>query len=213
MQAQAPLLITGFEPFDGDSINSSWLLAQALADSPLQGCAVVARQLPVSFGRSLAALTEAVQQVRPQLVLAMGQAANRDVLSFERVALNLIDARIPDNDGVQPIDSPVVPRSPSAYFSTLPLKTMVRAAQAVGVPAELSLTAGSYVCNQVFYGLQHRLRRNAAVRSGFLHVPALSGPQPPLRLEVMVAGVRAALTAALNTPDGADLALSAGFES
>jgi pyroglutamyl-peptidase len=126
-------------------------------------------------------------------------------LSIERVAINLNDARIPDNLGEQPIDTPVVPGGPAAYFSTLPIKAMVRALREAGIPASVSQTAGTFVCNQVFYNLQHLLA-GSAVRSGFIHVPALpeqaarAAPgQPSMALAVQVDGLRIAALTAWNT--------------
>ncbi len=204
------LLLTGFEPFGGDPINSSWETARALDGAELPGGVKVrALQLPCRFGSALGALHDAIQNQQPRLVLALGQASNRRAVSLERVAVNLIDARIPDNDAVQPIDVPVVPGGPAAYFATLPLKPMLQALLAAGYPAELSCTAGSYVCNQVFYGLQHRLRRTV-VPSGFLHLPSLSGPEPALPLERLVSGTQLALEVALRPPMAAAAGFSAG---
>lgn len=186
------ILLTGFEPFGGEAVNSSWEIARLL--DGVDGIRAV--QLPCRFAHSLAALDAALARSRPTLVLALGQAASRPQLSFERVALNWVDARIADNDGQQPVDAPVLAGAPAAYFTTLPIKAMANAVRALGVPAEVSFSAGSFVCNQVFFGLQHRLRRRPAVRSGFLHVPALGGA---LELEAMLRGVRAALQAAQAT--------------
>jgi pyroglutamyl-peptidase len=189
------VLVTGFEPFGGNALNSSWELARRLHG--VDGIRAV--QLPCRFADSLAALDAALAD-GPQRVLALGQASSRPLLSFERVAVNWVDARIADNAGAQPVDEPVLPGAPAAYFTTLPIKRMAQAARAAGAGAEISFSAGSYVCNQLFFGLQHRLRRKKTVRSGFLHVPALGGAMP---LDTMLAGVRAALHAALT--EGEDL--------
>jgi pyroglutamyl-peptidase len=172
------VLLTGFEPFGGDALNSSWELARRL--DGVDGIRAV--QLPCRFAHSLQALDAALAHGRPRLVLALGQAASRPLLSFERVALNWVDARIADNDGLQPIDEPVLPGAPAAHFSTLPIKAMAQAVRGSGVPAEISYSAGSFVCNQVFFGLQHRLRRRRGVRSGFgqsRHGPADPDQRPP----------------------------------
>jgi pyroglutamyl-peptidase len=187
------LLVTGFEPFGGDAFNSSRALARSLEGEVVGGAVVEAAELPTRFGATDAALRRLLARRRPgslRAVLAIGQAASRSVLSFERVAINWADARIADNDGAQPIDAPVLARAPAAYFTTLPIKAMVAASRAAGVPAEVSYSAGSFVCNQLFFLLQHRLRLRPAVASGFLHVPALPGP---LSLEQMAAGTLAAL--------------------
>lgn len=198
------LLLTGFEPFGGDARNSSWELAQLLQGECIGALTVQAVCLPCRFDSSLQALDAALRRSRPSLVLALGQAASRPLLSFERVAVNWIDARIPDNGGAQPLDATVIDGAPAAYFTSLPIKRMVAAALAVGVPAEVSFSAGSFVCNQLFYGLQHRLRRRA-VRSGFLHVPSLGAA---MSLSEMADGLRAALLAALDA--GPDMQLRGG---
>lgn len=183
------VLVTGFEPFDGAALNSSWELARRLGEDP----GVTALQLPCRFASSLQVLDAALRRLRPRVVLALGQTPQPDALRFERVAVNWVDARIADNDGLQPIDEPVLPGAPAAHFSTLPLKRMLAATRAAGVPAEISFSAGSYVCNQVFFGLQHRLRRRSGVRSGFVHVPGANGA---LSLDDMLRGLRAALAVA-----------------
>jgi pyroglutamyl-peptidase len=133
-------------------------------------------QLPCVFGRAVEQLELALQQWQPQLVLALGLAGGRSEVSLERVAINLDDARIADNAGQQPIDSAVVSGAPAAYFSTLPLKAMVRDLRAAGLPGAVSNTAGTFVCNHVFYALMHRLASDPAwaqTRGGFIHLPYL----------------------------------------
>ncbi|WP_341474724.1 pyroglutamyl-peptidase I [Simplicispira sedimenti] len=137
---------------------------------------------------------------RPALVLCLGQAGGRGALSVERIAINLVDARIPDNQGEQPVDAPVVPAGPAAYFATLPVKALHRAAQRAGLPCEVSQTAGTFVCNAVFYGLLHQLAAGAAAgaRGGFVHVPWLPEQgAPAMQLRDMVRGVHAMLWAAV----------------
>lgn len=215
---QPSLLLTGFEPFGGDDINPSWQVAQALHGECLAGLQVQALQLPCVFGQALLELDAALARHRPLLVLSLGLAAGRCDLQLERVAINVDDARIPDNAGAAPVDEPVVPGGPAAYFSTLPIKAMVAAMRAAAVPASVSQSAGTYVCNHVFYGLMHRLAQPAgaaatsggphgyAARGGFMHLPLLpqqaaqrTGANPSLPLELMVQGVRVALHAAVHT--------------
>jgi pyroglutamyl-peptidase len=205
----APLiLLTGFEPFGGDSINPSWLIAQALHGQDLGGARVQALCLPTEFGKAITQLKLALKHRRPELVLALGQASGRADLTPERVAINVDDARIADNAGAAPIDEPIVARGPAAYFSSLPIKAMVVAMQNAGLPASVSQTAGTFVCNHVFYGLMHAVRRRPGVRAGFMHVPllpeqvaALGGNAwaPSMPLHDMVQGVRIALMAAWVT--------------
>jgi pyroglutamyl-peptidase len=209
------LLVTGFEPFDGEQVNVSWLVASALAGRRIGRARVRAACLPTVFNASLKALEEALRASEPVLVLALGQAAGRGELSLERVAINLNDARIPDNQGQQPIDTPVVRRGPAAYFTTLPVKAMAAAVCKAGLPAGLSCSAGTFVCNHVFYGLQQRLRRSG-VRSGFMHLPLLpeQAPRypglPVMSLEDQIRGTQIALRAAMRVGDAADARLPGG---
>ncbi len=210
------ILLTGFEPFGGDAINPSWEVARALDGELIAGARVVAAQMPCVFGRAHEALAAALRAHRPQLVLCLGLAANRSALSLERVGINVDDARIPDNAGAQPVDQPAVPGAPAAYFSTLPIKAMVAALQAEGLPAEVSQTAGTFVCNHLLFGLMHQLRRRRGVRGGFMHVPLLPAQAagtalPGLALQDQVRGVRLALQTAWRTQ--ADLAHSGGAVS
>lgn len=196
------LLLTGFEPFGGETVNPSWQVAQALDGERIEGVRVVSRCLPCVFGRAVTELQAALREQRPALVLALGQAGGRAALTPERVAINVDDARIPDNAGVQPVDRPGVPGGPAAYFSTLPIKAMVRAMRDAGLPAAVSQTAGTFVCNHLFYGLMHALRRRRGVRGGFMHLPLLPGQvaadgAATLPLAQQVQGVRLALGAAL----------------
>ena len=195
--ADLRILLTGFEPFGGDSINPAWLVAQHLTGMHWAGAQVQAVQLPCVFGLSAQVLVQAVAQHQPDVVLALGLAQGREGISIERVAINVDDARIPDNAGQQPIDTPVVPGGPAAYFSTLPIKRLAQGLQQAGHPAHISQTAGTFVCNHVFYALQHHLH-GQGVMSGFVHLPALpeqaaraGRPTPPsLALAAQVAAVQ-----------------------
>ena len=158
-------------------------------------------------------LAELLDRHHPELVIALGQAGGRKQISFERVAINLIDARIADNAGLQPIDVEVLRGGPGAYFSSLPLKAMQADLQALGVPSSLSLSAGSFVCNQVFYWLAHLLAsEHPQARGGFIHVPWLPeqaerhAGEPGMPLAQMVVGVRAAIDCALRTRTDLDVA-------
>jgi pyroglutamyl-peptidase len=198
--ATPTILLTGFEPFDGASSNPSWMLAESLHGQRIGGAKVQALQLPCVFGQSLQELERALRSHRPALVLALGLAAGRAELSLERVAINVDDARIADNAGAQPVDRPVVAGAAAAYFSRLPIKAMVRQMQAAGVPASVSQTAGTFVCNHVFYGLMHLLRRRRSVRGGFMHVPLLLPDAGPLGLPGLDwASQRKGLEVALHT--------------
>jgi pyroglutamyl-peptidase len=217
-RAQAPVLLTGFAPFGGEPVNPSQEIARALDGATLAGQRVIGAVLPTEFARALPALYDLLDAHRPTLVLATGQAGGRAGISLERVAINLIDARIADNAGAQPIDVPVVENAPKAYFSTLPLKAMLARLRAAGLPAAISYSAGTFVCNQVFFGLAHRLaKRRRGTRGGFVHVPYLPeqaarhAPAPAMPLADMIAAVRLCLEVALTVRE--DLRDSAGTEA
>jgi pyroglutamyl-peptidase len=201
-EADAPILLTGFEPFGGDDSNPSWRIAQALHGQYIEGARVEAVCLPTVFGAANTTLRAAVLRHRPQLVLCLGLAANRAEISVERVAINVDDARIPDNAGASPIDEPVIAGAPAAYFSTLPIKAIVAALHQAGLPAAVSQTAGTFVCNHVFFGLMHLLRRRPGLRGGFVHVPT----EQTLPLPEQVRGVRLILATALRSDTDSRLA-------
>lgn len=191
------VLLTGFAPFDGAALNESWEAVRAAA--PLlgeRGIAAEALELPVEFGAASALLTKAVRELRPRLVIAVGLAAGRSAITPERVAINVRDARIPDNAGAQPIDEPVVEGGPVGRFSHLPVKAMVAALAADGIPAAVSQTAGTYVCNDVFYALLHLLETEpelAGIRGGFVHVPSAGVLDSPAAARAVALMVEVAL--------------------
>ncbi|MFD5465742.1 pyroglutamyl-peptidase I [Kitasatospora sp. NPDC127059] len=208
------VLLTGFEPFDGADVNPSWEVARLVADSPPEGLLVTATRLSCVFGQAADELRTAIADCAPDLVVCLGQAAGRPDVTVERVAVNVDDARIPDNAGRRPVDRPVVPGGPAAYFATLPVKACVAAAREAGVPASLSHTAGTFVCNHVFYTLMHLLAtEHPTARGGFVHIPALpeqvlDGSAPSLPADLVAHALRALLTAAatrtvdLRVPEG-----------
>lgn len=206
------ILLTGFEPFGGDGFNPSqeiaFRAARILAE---QSIPATAAELPCVFALAPARLGELVDGHGPEVVISLGLAAGRDTLSLEKVAINHVDARIPDNAGDQPIDSPVLPGGTEAYFSTLPLKRALRAVEAGGgeVRAEISYSAGTFVCNQVFYALMHRLRETPGTRGGFIHVPWLEAGDP--RIEDHARAVADIAVLALGTEP--EPVFSAGRES
>ena len=220
MTATPPIiLVTGFEPFGGESVNPSWEIAQALDGWTCEGRVVRSALLPCVFGDALHRLDEALAAYHPELVVCLGQAGGRAEISIERAALNVDDARIPDNLGRQPIDSAVVASGPAAYFSTLPIKALARDLRAAGIAAAVSNTAGTFVCNHVFYALMHRLATAPALahtRGGFVHVPftpeqAAGKPgEPTMALATQIDGIRQALRSAILTRD--DVRETAGRE-
>ena len=210
------ILLTGFEPFGGESTNPSWDAAQeAVGLLREAGYDATAVEVPCEFGRSVDALRSAVDEVQPDIVLCVGQAGGREHVSLERVAINVDDARIPDNAGKQPIDEPIVADGPAAYFSTLPIKACREAVEQQGVPVEVSQTAGTYVCNHIFYGLMRLLENLDGVRGGFVHVPfspdqAVEHGAPGLSIGSMA---RALATVATTTAiTGRDARITGGAE-
>ena len=208
------VLITGFEPFGGESVNPSWEVVSSLDNAIIGGCRVIAHQLPCVFGESLAVLNAAIDALSPSLVLAVGQAGGRTDITVERVAINVDDARIVDNLGQQPIDVPIVADGPAAWFSTLPIKAMVVAMCNAGIPASVSQTAGTFVCNHVMYGLLHKLRDAPAVKGGFIHIPYLpqQAAQHPGAPSMAAETVRRALEVAIATAlqVDSDIAMTGG---
>ncbi len=209
------VLLTAFEPFSGETVNPSLEIALRLSGSVIGAHRVVCQVLPVAFNHTAHTLHQALLAERPTLVIALGQAGGRSEISLERVAINLIDARIADNSGVQPVDIPIVAGAPPAYFATLPVKAMRNAVLARGIPAQLSFTAGSFVCNQVFYLLMHELASlRSGTRGGFIHVPYLPAQAaahpgaPSMALDTMVDGIHCAIACALET--AADIGIAAG---
>jgi pyroglutamyl-peptidase len=197
------VLVSGFEPFGGERVNPSWMAAQALHGRMVAGHRLIAAQLPTVFDLAITVLRDEMLRHRPALVVATGQAGGRAALSLERVAINVNDARIADNAGAQPVDTPIVEGGPAAYWSTLPIKAMREAILAAGVEAEVSQTAGTFVCNHVFYGLMHELATNRALkgtRGGFVHVPWLPNQGLPcMSVDRIVAGLKAGIECALKT--------------
>jgi pyroglutamyl-peptidase len=203
--SQPVVLLTGFDPFAGDRRNASWAAASILHGRVINGHRVIARQLPTTFSGAAPALMEALDRFRPALVLCVGQAAGRAAIGVERVAVNWVDARIADNAGDQPADCAAIAGAPTAYFCTVPVKAIVAALCADAIPADVSMSAGTFVCNHVFFALMHRLATNPpqrGARGGFLHVPSLPEQgQPALALERTVAGLKLAITACLTQGD------------
>lgn len=201
-RSPASVLVTGFDPFGGSPVNPSWQAVHALDGRVLAGRRVVGAELPTVFGASRRRLEALMEEHRPELVVCTGQAGGRGAVSLERVAINVNDARIPDNTGAKPVDTPIEPDGPAAYFTSLPIKAMLQELLLGGVRAEVSQTAGTFVCNHVFYGLMHLLAqpRWQGTRGGLIHVPWLPEQgQPSMRLDELVRGLELAIVCALKT--------------
>ena len=174
------LLITGFAPFGRETVNPSYEAVKLLPDH-IGGIKITKAEMPVSFAASGPALKAAMARHRPDAVLCVGQAGGYSKLALERVAINLQDASLADNDGAQPVDQPVVPHGPAAYFSTLPVKKMAAALQEGGIPAFLSYSAGTYVCNHLLYTLLHFLHTEAPSIQGDLSTCPICRSRRPAR--------------------------------
>ena len=191
------ILVSGFEPFGSSNINPSGEVVKRLATGRIGGVDLTTCILPVDMAESTSQLLRAYEDYKPEAVLCLGEASQRAVISVERVAVNIMDYRIPDNQGNQVVDRPIVENGPVAYFCTLPVRAIYEALIADGIPAELSLSAGTFLCNQVLYSLLHTIsRRGDAVAAGFVHLPSLpeeiAGLQksiPSMSLETAVRGV------------------------
>ena len=201
------LLLTAFTPFDGEKINPA-LEAVKLVKDRIGNLLIVKLEVPTVFGKSIDTVREAIEREKPDFVLSIGQAGGRAEICPERVAINLDDARIPDNEGNQPIDEPIFPDGENAYFSTLPVKAMVEAIRKEGLPSSLSNSAGTYVCNHLMYGVLYYLDKRPVIKAGFIHVPYIpeqvknKKEMPALELSEIVRGLEAAITAiAINGTD------------
>ena len=167
------ILLTAFEPFGGDTVNPAQEAVRLVPDE-VAGAEIVKIDVPVVIGRSTETVRAAMEKYQPDAVLCIGQDGGRIGLTPERVAINIDDARIPDNDGNQPIDQPIFEDGAPAYFATLPVKAMVAAIREAGVPASLSNSAGTYVCNHLMYGVLYHISKTwPNMRGGFMHVPFL----------------------------------------
>ena len=187
------VLLTGFEPFGTATSNPSGEIVKQIS-----GDNIVTAILPVTYAQSAERLLELIAKHNPDVVICLGQAEGRTQITPEKVAINLDDARLPDNAGVQRSDVKILDDGPDAYFTSLPIKEMVDAAKAVGVPASVSLSAGAFLCNHVFYVAQNNFA-GTKVRSGFIHVPLMDSQapefpgMPTMPLDQMVTAVRAML--------------------
>lgn len=196
------LLLTAFDPFGGEPINPALEAVKLVADK-IGEVEVVKLEVPTVFGKSVQTVAAAIEKEKPDAVLCIGQAGGRFDLTPERVAINLDDARIKDNEGNQPIDVPIFEDGEPAYFTTLPIKAMVAKIREAGVPASISNTAGTFVCNHLMYGTLYTLAKGyPGVRGGFMHVPFVTSQvvnraasAPSLGLSDIVKGIEAAIAA------------------
>ena len=212
------ILVTGFDPFGGEKINPALETIKRLPNTIL-GAQIIKLEIPTVVGKSLAKITEAVEKENPDVVLSIGQAGGRSEITVERVGINIDDCRIPDNEGNQPIDEPVVKGGPAAYFVTIPIKAIVEKIKANKIPASISNTAGTFICNHVCYGVAHlaaaRTATGKTMKSGFIHIPFLPEQvigkpalTPSMSLETIVSGITHALEAIVE--HSSDIKVSGG---
>jgi pyroglutamyl-peptidase I len=212
------ILVTGFDPFGGEKINPALETIKRLPDAVL-GARIIKLEIPTVVGKSLAKIQEAVEKENPDVVLSIGQAGGRSEITVERVGINIDDCRIPDNEGNQPIDEPIVAGGPSAYFVTVPIKAIVEKIKANKIPASISNTAGTFICNHVCYGVAHlaaaRTAAGKPMKSGFIHIPFLPEQvigkpalTPSMSLETIVSGITHALEAIVE--HDSDIKVSGG---
>ena len=212
------ILVTGFDPFGGEKINPALETIKRLPDTIL-GAQIIKLEIPTVVGKSLAKIKEAVEKENPDVVLSIGQAGGRSEITVERVGINIDDCRIPDNEGNQPIDEPVVKGGPAAYFVTVPIKAIVENIKAHNIPASISNTAGTFICNHVCYGVAHlaaaRTAAGTPMKSGFIHIPFLPEQiigkpalTPSMSLETIASGITHALEAIVK--HGSDIKVSGG---
>lgn len=194
------VLVTGFDPFGGESINPAWEAVKVIKDE-IAGAEIVKMQIPTVVGKSIAKIHDKMTEINPDIVIAVGQAGGRFGVTPERVAINVTDARIPDNEGNQPIDEPIFADGDAAYFSNLPVKAMVQEIKNAGYPSVLSNTAGTYICNHVMYGILYYIQKEFPnVRGGFIHVPYAASQvvNKPGTASMAIADITAALEAAIK---------------
>lgn len=208
------VLITGFEPFGGEKLNPSFEAVKLLKDN-IAGAEVVKYSIPVVFGKSVEKLDELIKKENPDIVICVGQAGGRFDITVERVAINLDDARIADNDGNQPVDEKIFEDGESAYFATMPIKAMVEEMKKGNVPASISNTAGTYVCNHIMYGLLYLAsKKYPNIKGGFIHVPfipeqVIGKPNTPyMSLEKIADGLALGIKAAVENKE--DIKVSHG---
>ncbi len=201
------ILVTGFDPFGGESINPAYEAVKLLPDT-IKGVEIVKLEVPTVFFKSIDVMDKEIERIKPDVVINVGQAGNRFGITPERVAINEDDARIKDNEGNQPIDTKIYEDGQSAYFSTLPIKAMVEEMKKEGIPASVSNTAGTFVCNHLMYGLMYLIdTKYPNMKGGFIHVPfmteqVLDKPtSPSLALDQIAKGLEASIVAVIENEE------------
>ena len=210
------VLVTGFDPFGGEPVNPAFEAVKRLPRT-IAGAHVDILEIPTVFHKSIGAIVKRAEETGADRILMVGQAGGRFEITVERVGINVDDARIPDNEGNLPIDVPIDPDGPAAYFATLPVKAMTERIRSRGIPAKVSNTAGTFVCNHVLYGVLNALeKKGLPVKAGFIHVPYLPAQAagkdgvPSMSAATIAAALEAAVEAMATT--GEDVKVSGGRE-
>ncbi len=212
------LLLTGFDPFGGQPINPALEAVKLVADK-IGNIEIVKLEVPTVFYKSIETVDKAIAEVQPDVVLCIGQAGGRYDITPERVAINVNDARIADNDGQQPLDGPIFEDGDTAYFTTLPIKAMVANVREAGIPASVSNTAGTFVCNHLMYGVLYlAAKKYPGLKGGFIHVPFIPSqvvnrptPAPCLSVEMIAKGLEACIKAIDETEEDLKVAEGKNF--
>ena len=187
------LLITGFDPFGGEEINPSWEAVSRLNDE-IAGFSLTKLRIPVVFGMAAEEVLSLAEEIDPSVIICVGQAGGRNAITPELVAINLRHGDIPDNNGYQPIDEPIIIDGERAYFSSLPVRKMVESIKAAGIPAQLSYSAGAYVCNDLLYTLLSHYR-DGKTKVGFIHIPYCTeqNKQPSMDIDYIIKAITIAI--------------------
>ena len=212
------LLLTGFDPFGGQPINPALEAVKLVADK-IGDVEVVKLEVPTVFYKSIETVDKAIAEIKPDVVLCIGQAGGRYDITPERVAINVNDARIADNDGQQPLDGPIFEDGDTAYFTTLPIKAMVAKVREAGIPASVSNTAGTFVCNHLMYGVLYlAAKKYPGLKGGFIHVPFIPSqtvnrptPAPSMSVDVIAKGLEACIAAIGETQEDLKVAEGKNF--
>jgi pyroglutamyl-peptidase len=202
------VLLTGFDPFGGEQVNPAWEAVKQFEGKTIEEVEFYVHKVPTVFEASIRSVVNSIEHYQPDAVICVGQAGGRSQITPERIAININDASIPDNDKNQPIDQSIYAEGPAAYWSTLPIKRIMNQLKENGIPASVSNTAGTFVCNHLFYGLMHHLNgQMPGVKGGFIHIPflpeqAIGKNAPSMGLELIIKGIEiAALTTARSDKD------------
>lgn len=209
------ILVTGFDPFGGESVNPAYEAVKLLPDQ-IKGAKIIKLEIPTVFSKSGPAVEAGIKEHEPDVVINVGQAGGRASVTIEKVAINFADARIADNDGEQPIDEPLQADGETAYFATVPVKAMMQNVRKHGLPCSVSYTAGTYVCNSIMYNVLYMCaKRYPGIRAGFIHVPYAcsqtvdkAAGTPSMPLETIAKSLEYAIEAVVENET--DVKVSAG---